>query len=979
MKAVFTIILFCCITSVSDGQAWVWQQSITTFNNGVATDPNENVIVFGIGGPNTYWKLSKFTKDGTLIWSREFTKPGTYNTAIKGSVVADHSGNIYIYDEGFDSINHVFTGHVPSGITKLSPNGAMLWHKEYSNWYIASGNTVYNIVVKADLQIDDADNIYCIFTCNKPATLGTVTLGTTSVPVPPPGSAMVGSLAVGSLQPDGTTRWLRAFAQGQFSNATVWEVAGAAVFGNKLHIAGHQNNGNIYLDNGLTITTGRSSEWLATLNTANGQSIWGVSHGLFYSCNGMICEDARPGFTVNAVTGQPAIIGNLKGAFVFKPADTVSSQKITPFLADTARNYYAVYDSIGTPIKAKVYRPWAWALGSNPISSNFNNCIAPARNGDYFLFYNDTLVRVDTGFNIKSMVKANLVPASLYISKYTNDIYATGSGYVRKMVDSSGVISGKTYADWNNNGAFDAGDSALSGILLTTNNNVVNAVSSPDSGRYSIYAIPGSYTVSANFNHPYYQFSPASHSATINSYGDTIQGKDFRLRPISNFVDVNVKLTSNNRVRRFWYSTYTTIVKNYSPTPQSVTVGLRLPANTSYNNFYGGGNITVNAPDSITIDAGTLNPFETKHLVFSLLISGNANIGDTLKFYPIAYPYSNDVIQANNRDTLVQVVSGSFDPNEKANNVSKQSLADTGKAITYTINFQNTGNDTAFYVRVADTLSSKLDIQTFNFIDASHPVTASIKGNIINFIFNPIALVDSIHNEPLSHGFAKFSIRPKAPFTIGDTIYNNASIYFDFNTPVITNTTKNWFFDVALPVLLKSFVAEKQSTSVLLKFVTASEPGLKNFIIERSADGVNFSAIGSVASKGDANTGSIYSFNDPSPKPGINFYRLKMIDKDGRFTYSWIVIVQFDKNQDAVKVSPNPANDNLYINFSSNSAETYSCRLLDAEGKTIWTADVNTSIRNTFFINTSSLAEGIYFVSVKNEKADYRQKVVVKH
>ena len=975
MKAALTIILFCCIASVSYGQAWVWESSIGTTNNGVATDPNENVIVFGFIGATTGWKLSKLSKDGILIWTREFSKPGSYSNAAKASVVADHNGNIYIYDEGFDSINHVFTGHVVAGITKLSPNGAMIWHKEYSNWYIVSGNTVYNIVIKADLQIDEADNIYCIFTCNKPSTLGTVTLGTTSVPVPPPGSAIFGSLAAGSLAPDGTTRWLRAFGQSQFSNAQFWEVATAGVHGNRLYIGGHQNNGTLKLDNSQTASNGRESEWVVSLNTTNGQSLWGVGHAIFYTCNGMICQDPMPGFTVNAVTGQPVIIGGLRGAFVFRPTDTVASQKITVFTADTARSYYAIYDSTGTPGKAKVYRPSVWGFNAFTF---FNNCIAPARNGDYFIFYGDTLVRMDTGFNIRSMVKTNLLPTTIYTSKYTNDIYATGPGYLRRMVDSAGVISGKTYLDWNNNGVYDTGDSAVSGILVSTNNYVVNAVSSSDSGRYRIYASPGSYTVSANFNHPYYQISPSSHSVTINNYGDTIQGKDFRLWPISNFVDVSVKLSSANRVRRFSYPVYTAIVKNYSPTPQSVNVGLRLPVNVSYNNIYGGGNITVNAPDSITIDAGTLNPFETKHIVFSLFVSGTANIGDTLKFYPIAYPYSNDVIQTNNRDTLVQVVSGSFDPNEKVNNVTKQSLADTSKAITYTINFQNTGNDTAFYVRVTDTLSPKLDIQTFNLIDASHTVTASIKGNIINFIFNPIALVDSIHNEPLSHGFAKFSIRPKAPFTIGDTIYNNASIYFDFNTPVVTNTTRNWFSDVALPVLLKSFVAEKQTTSVVLKFVTASEPGLKNFSIERSADGINFSPIGTIASKGDASTGSVYTFIDPSPKQGINFYRLKMIDKDGRFTYSWIVIVQFSDNQQAVKVFPNPANDNLYINFS-NSAETYACRLLDTEGKTVWAADVNTSTRNTFSVNTSNLAEGVYFVSVKNEKADYRQKVVIKH
>jgi len=80
-----------------------------------------------------------------------------------------------------------------------------------------------------------------------------------------------------------------------------------------------------------------------------------------------------------------------------------------------------------------------------------------------------------------------------------------------------------------------------------------------------------------------------------------------------------------------------------------------------------------------------------------------------------------------------------------------------------------------------------------------------------------------------------------------------------------------------------------------------------------------------------------------------------------------------------VKLFPNPANDNLFINFSNSNPETFACQLLDAEGKTVWAADVNTATRNTLSINTSTLAEGVYFVSVKSGQTAYRQKVIIKH
>lgn len=61
--------------------------------------------------------------------------------------------------------------------------------------------------------------------------------------------------------------------------------------------------------------------------------------------------------------------------------------------------------------------------------------------------------------------------------------------------------------------------------------------------------------------------------------------------------------------------------------------------------------------------------------------------------------------------------------------------------------------------------------------------------NVVRFVFDSIYLVDSVHNEPLSHGFVQFSIQQKLNNPIGTKIYNNASIYFDRNEAIVTNTT----------------------------------------------------------------------------------------------------------------------------------------------------------------------------------------------
>ena len=168
-----------------------------------------------------------------------------------------------------------------------------------------------------------------------------------------------------------------------------------------------------------------------------------------------------------------------------------------------------------------------------------------------------------------------------------------------------------------------------------------------------------------------------------------------------------------------------------------------------------------------------------------------ANIGDTLSSVAVITPVAGDLTPANNTSIIRQVVIGSFDPNDKTENFSgriSQQQVSSAFYINYLIRFQNTGNDTAFNIVVRDTLDTKLDWNSLQMVAASHPYQLQINSqNILAWSFNNIKLVDSVRNEPGSHGFIAYRIKPKANLNMGDTIKNTASIYFDFNLPVSTN------------------------------------------------------------------------------------------------------------------------------------------------------------------------------------------------
>ncbi|MBK9420966.1 MAG: T9SS type A sorting domain-containing protein [Flavobacteriales bacterium] len=146
----------------------------------------------------------------------------------------------------------------------------------------------------------------------------------------------------------------------------------------------------------------------------------------------------------------------------------------------------------------------------------------------------------------------------------------------------------------------------------------------------------------------------------------------------------------------------------------------------------------------------------------------------------------------NNTAAWSGVFTASFDPNAKSVRTSSGAsdslyFINQDDWMDYTVQFQNTGTDTAFTVVVRDVLPPTLDLGTFEQGIGSHPFTVSFKpGHTVEWRFANILLPDSGTNEAGSHGLVTFRIKPVQPLMIGTTITNAASIYFDHNPPVIT-------------------------------------------------------------------------------------------------------------------------------------------------------------------------------------------------
>lgn len=165
---------------------------------------------------------------------------------------------------------------------------------------------------------------------------------------------------------------------------------------------------------------------------------------------------------------------------------------------------------------------------------------------------------------------------------------------------------------------------------------------------------------------------------------------------------------------------------------------------------------------------------------------------------------NNPVLMFNRHDEAREyeedcdVVRGSYDPNIKSVipiGLFSEHYTATGTELKYRIDFQNTGTDTAFRVVLIDTLNDLLNMASFVPGISSHSYSVEFGGRAVKFIFDPIKLVDSFHNEPASHGFVTFKIKHNQGITPKSKIENKADIYFDYNAPVRTNTVFNTIFD----------------------------------------------------------------------------------------------------------------------------------------------------------------------------------------
>lgn len=280
----------------------------------------------------------------------------------------------------------------------------------------------------------------------------------------------------------------------------------------------------------------------------------------------------------------------------------------------------------------------------------------------------------------------------------------------------------------------------------------------------------------------------------------------------------------------------------------------------------------------------------------------------------------------------------------------------------WTVNFNLTtaptaGSTVAVYTAIAAYYSSAL-ILSVNGVNVTSPSTGAL----------PSSPSDALIRKGIHGAFAE----NRFTFPASNLHVGNNQIVFT-QRPSGGATFGNFMFDyvrleavgtnVVLPISFTSIRAYQQNQGVMVEWSLATENSIMGYDVERSVDGVTFTKLATVPSKGDNSIGATYTYYDAAPNSGNNFYRIKAIGKSGNAQYSKMVNVPLSNLNSGLTIYPNPIIGNtVTLQMTSLDKGNYTLHLINSLGQQLLNTSIvytgGTAVQNIPL--GASLPKGIY-------------------
>jgi uncharacterized repeat protein (TIGR01451 family) len=355
------------------------------------------------------------------------------------------------------------------------------------------------------------------------------------------------------------------------------------------------------------------------------------------------------------------------------------------------------------------------------------------------------------------------------------------------------ILHGTVSYDSNADGICNGNDAPLPfAEVQVTGDGAPYSVYTDQNGEYTINNfLDGSYTLTLQVVSPVFStIAPVVQAVTFTEEVNEAEVNHCLGQPIT-VNDLEVTFIATGAARPGFNTTYKAVVHNAGSTLiDDVVLNLSFDDDRITYVSSGLSGVTATA-GNLSIAIGDVQPFSliSGNIVFYVMQPPTNIGGEVLQFEATLSDVSNDVTPNNNQSVLNQTIVNSFDPNDiTVHEGAKIKEEQADDYLTYTIRFQNTGNGDAINVKLENTLDDLLDWDTFEPVTSSHNNSVKREGNQLEFFFAGINLPYESADEPGSHGFVTYRVKPKAEYGLGDFVYNTAEIYFDFNEAIVTNT-----------------------------------------------------------------------------------------------------------------------------------------------------------------------------------------------
>lgn len=416
------------------------------------------------------------------------------------------------------------------------------------------------------------------------------------------------------------------------------------------------------------------------------------------------------------------------------------------------------------------------------------------------LRYYSSIFSGTTTFNAKNNANLDAIcvdDALVAAGNLTNgiDSHTNFTQYCSFVPVNSNTITGTISYDFNNDGCDATDTKSVNTRINSASTNVSASSFSSSDGSYTIYINDTDVNTEIIPNFPsFFSVTPNTKTTNFTGSGNT-EVIDFCITANQVVNDVKITVIPTTEARPGFDTSVRVYYENIGSSTLSGTVDLAFPDNQlSFLNA----SIVPDAQTStlLTWNYTNLLPFDKGYIdvIFNIntpvAATNPVNGGDLIVYTSNITSSDTDVNPTDNTSTFTEIVVNSYDPNDIVCFEGDYIDAiEVPNFLNYRVRFQNTGTASAINIVVKNELDVDLDWSTFTPVSASHNYRTSIEeGNKVEFIFENIHLADSLSNEPESHGWIFFKIKPKSTFSLSDVVENTSYIYFDYNAPIITNT-----------------------------------------------------------------------------------------------------------------------------------------------------------------------------------------------